>query len=74
MTKIILDYSFAHFGKNTKNKVKHGPQVWAWWHVLSLSFIATEPVSPPSKGYRLWVYTRWGALHFDVYFDRREGV
>ncbi|WP_290439381.1 hypothetical protein [Xanthomonas axonopodis] len=26
----------------------------------------------PTTGYRLWVYTRWGAMYGDVVFDRRK--
>ncbi len=64
MTKI----SFA-FGRPLKG-CKHGPQAWPWWRIVSFSTNGIA-VHKPSTGRRLWVYSRWGAIHFDVYFDRR---
>ena len=39
----------------------HGPQTWLWWRLVSFSFLA------PNWGYRLWIYSRWGALNLDYY-------
>lgn len=47
----------------------HGPQVWEWWRLLSVSFFILKP-QKPTTGYRVWFYTRWGAKHFDLYFMR----
>jgi len=51
-------------------RCSHGPQEWPWWRVVSLSLVRLE-VHPPSLGFRLWAYTRWGSPCFDVYVDRR---
>lgn len=51
----------------------HGPQVWPWWRLVTPSFISLH-VHPPSSGYRLWLYTRWGSPCFDIYFNRRDKV
>jgi hypothetical protein len=49
----------------------HGPQVWPWWKLISWKFVR-KAVQPPSTGYGLWVYTRWGAVTpIEIYFDRR---
>lgn len=50
----------------------HGPQTWAWWRPFSLSVVRLG-VEKPSRGYRLWIYSRWGAVSADMYFDRRTG-
>lgn len=52
----------------------HGPD-WShrpWWKPVAVLFCAVS-VHAPSTGYRLWIYTRLGTMHFDVYFDRRNG-
>lgn len=49
---------------------KHGPQEW-YWRLFSLA-VNKLGVILPTTGYRLWVYTRWGAMHFDLIFDRRN--
>lgn len=56
----------------------HGPQVWPWWLLFSLSIVKLFKHQPPGEtlgsGSRLWIYTRWGALYFDFVFDRRGVV
>jgi hypothetical protein len=51
-------------------KPVHGPQTWPWWRLLSLSLsrLDTHAHAPT---YRMWAYTRWGALFVDVTMDRR---
>lgn len=49
----------------------HGPQTWPWWKLFSVSMAELE-VYRPSTGHRLWIYTRRGAVHFDLIFDRRK--
>jgi len=51
-------------------KPKHGPQTWPWWKVFTLGFNRIDQVLP-NTGWRMWIYTRWGAKGFDVCFDRR---
>jgi hypothetical protein len=58
----------GHWGRATR--VMHGPRTWPWWRVASVKFVRLE-IKPPSSGYRLWVYTRWGAWCGDIYIDRR---
>lgn len=49
----------------------HGPQVWPWWKIVSWKLVK-QTVRPPSTGYSLWIYTRWGAMEpVEIYFDRR---
>lgn len=48
----------------------HSPQTWPWWRLFWLRFCRLA-VHPPNTGYRVWLYTRWGALFADVAFDRR---
>lgn len=51
----------------------HGPQ-WAkrpFWHIIGFRFCRIAMFNP-STGYRLWVYTRWGSMDFDLIFDRRN--
>lgn len=67
---IRFSKSFAHF--RTHLHPMHGPQIWPWWRLVSFGPHRLG-VCSPSTGYRLWIYTRWGACHFDVFFDRREG-
>ena len=67
--RIKFSKSFAHFRSDLHPT--HGPQVWPWWRLVSFSVVRLE-IHLPSTGYRLWVYTRWGACFFDVYFDRRN--
>ncbi len=45
----------------------HGPQVWPWWKLLTLSVVrcSHDPfwffwITPIS--FNVWLYTRWGAL------------
>lgn len=46
-------------------KVQHGPQSWPLWRIASFLW---HPVG--GTGRRLWVYTRWGAMSFDVHSGR----
>ena len=59
----------THFADGMK--VSHGPQKWPWWRLLSLSLVRIE-CGKPSTGWRVWFYTRDGAGHAGVYFDRRS--
>lgn len=63
----------SHWKGSAAYPVSHGPQEWRWWRLFSSSIIRLNPW-PPSTGIRLWVYTRWGAICFDVYIDHREGM
>ena len=59
-----------YFPKSFLTGCSHGPQTWPWWRLVVPS-VNSIGVQKPSTGWRLWLYTRWGALSFDVYFDRR---
>lgn len=48
----------------------HGPQSWRWWHLFSIRAVRVS-VHPPSSGFNIWFYSRWGALILGLYFDRR---
>lgn len=74
--KVRWEGSLSHFGRWRHSMWKttipsHGPQVWPWWLLFSWRFSHID-VHPPSTGYRLWVYTRWGAVFVGVVFDRRK--
>lgn len=48
---------------------KHEPMIWGTggWRKLA--------VHPPSEGWRLWAYSRWGTLgHIDIFINRRKDV
>jgi len=68
--RIRVSFSFAHFNRESR-PTGHGPQTWPWWRMVSLGPVRLD-VYPPSTGYRLWVYTRWGACYGDLVFDRRN--
>jgi hypothetical protein len=53
------------------NRVYHGPIRWPWWRLVSFNLYKLPSVAFPSTGHSLWVYTRWGSMFFDFYFDRR---
>lgn len=53
------------------SRTQHGPQTWPWWRLLSLGPSRLD-ICKPSTGYRLWIYTRWGVRHIDIFIDRRE--
>ena len=53
------------------SRLFHGPQSWRWRFPVSLTFVRLWDVSTPSSGYRVWIYSRWGAVHASVFFDRR---
>ena len=49
-------------------KPKHGPQNWGRFKVISLKWLKlTTYTYKESLGYRLWVYSKWGAISFDYY-------
>jgi len=68
--RIRLNGSLAHFRPDMHPT--HGPQVWPWWRLVSFGFVRLELVAKPSIGWRLWVYTRWGAGFGDLVLDRRN--
>lgn len=49
----------------------HGPQSWPWWRLLVFKPVRSR-VQPPSLGWNLWFYTRWGAKVAELYIDRRR--
>ncbi len=67
--KIHVTYSLAHLKPDLRPL--HGPQTWPWWKLVSMS-ICEISWSPLSSGRRLWIYTRWGAVHVDVILDKRK--
>lgn len=43
------------------------PLLWGTGGLIKLQ------VHPPSEGWRLWVYSRWGSLfHIDIFINRRK--
>jgi hypothetical protein len=56
----------------------HGPQVWPWWRLLTISIVRCGPGDPVRyfwiKGihYNAWFYTRWGAWCLTI--TERNGV
>ena len=71
LTRIRLHKAWLVLSYTSPLRCYHGPQVWPWWRLFSLSWVRLE-VHCPSTGYRLWVYSRWGSPSFDFYVDRRE--
>lgn len=65
-----LDISFNNWHWKPEGRgVQHGPQVWPWWRLVSFSLVRMNPdlpLMPPNR--RLWIYTRWGALHSDMFW------
>ena len=45
----------------------HGPQTWPWWRLVHLFVVRLPAPRLRRAGWRLWVYTRWGAVFFDFY-------
>lgn len=62
-------------GKPKYRGVQHDeaprPHEWRWWKLFALNYCHLD-VRKPSSGRRLWVYTRWGSVHFDIFVDRRS--
>jgi len=48
---------------------RHGQSDLAWWQLFSTYFCKPN-YCYPSTGYRLWVYTRYGAFHIGIVFYR----
>lgn len=73
-----IRFNSAHFWYSAKYKLwaterdycAHSPQSWPWWRWVSFNWVRLE-ICKPNVGWRLWVYTRWGALYWDITFDRR---
>lgn len=51
--------------------VKHGPQMWPWWRLVSFRGFRLVGWEGAFLTYRLWAYTRWGALLADFSIDNR---
>lgn len=66
--RIRLNGSIEHFRPHLRPM--HGPQTWPCWRLMSFSLVRLE-MAEPSSGWRLWVYTRWGAWYGDMVLDRR---
>lgn len=62
----------SHFKKYAipNSYCAHSPKDWPWWRLVSFSVVRLG-IDEPSVGCRLWAYTRWGALYWDLYMDRR---
>ena len=43
-----------------------------WYRCLAIIRVFELTPQRPTTGYRMWIYTRWGSCHFDLYFDRRS--
>ncbi len=54
----------------TRAQCAHGPQSWPWWKWFGFRFTHLA-VCLPSTGRGFWIYTRWGAIAFDLTIDRR---
>lgn len=67
--RIKINFSSAHLAPYLWPV--HGPQDWPWWRLLSFRLTRLDQVQRPSTGHRLWLYSRWGALYWEVFFDRR---
>ena len=51
-------------------KHTHGPSVWSWWKVFSISPVRSS-VNLPSSGWNIWIYTRWHkAICVEFYISR----
>lgn len=46
----------------------HGPKSWPWWRQVSF---LTCRVGSSYPCWRLWIYTRKGAFHFDIAWRQR---
>jgi len=67
--------SATHWNGEPGGGCRHGAcsQSWPWWKLASILFcrIAIDPKLSPSSGWRVWFYTRRGALYADLHIDRR---
>jgi hypothetical protein len=46
------------------------PKNWPWWKRVAFDFINLK-VTPPTRAWRFWIYTRRKARDFDFFIDRR---
>lgn len=69
--------SAAHWNGAPGGGCHHGPcsQSWPWWKLAGWLFCRIKLLSgSPSSGWRVWLYTRHGALYADLHIDRRRAV
>ena len=64
--KIRLSGSLEHFSRAERDLIIHGPQTWPWWRLIAVKLYQLK-ISKPSSAWRLWIYTRWGALFGDLF-------
>lgn len=50
-----------------RDGVKHGPQTWPWWRVVTVSIVRTCSYRTEKRGWNVWFYTRWGAWCCGIY-------
>lgn len=72
MTKLKFRFSNAHYNDEDL-RPSHGPQTWPWWRLLSIKVVRLD-ICLPSTGYRAWIYTKRGAVYFDLFIDRRAAA
>ena len=51
-------------------KTQHGPDrsTLRWWQVVPfLCSLSWNNYRVMNRGWRLWIYTRWGGIHFDIW-------
>ncbi len=70
ISKWKCDMVFYGFGFSIlwkPNKPSHGPQEWIGWKFLSFVWtgVGTGKFIPGVK--RVWIYSKWGAIHVDFY-------
>jgi hypothetical protein len=68
---IKFRFNTDHFGRDKQNLwPTHGPQTWPRWRLFAMHFCECNAYVPRSKRthvvWRLWIYTRIGAIHIDV--------
>lgn len=72
---VHCELNAVHWGNapHTPGGVMHAeaPRSWPWWRLASFMLLRLN-IGLPSTGWRLWIYTRWGTCHGDVFFDRRR--
>jgi hypothetical protein len=60
----------VEFPKYTFKETSHGPKVWPWWKLFSVSIVKAA-VKAPTTAYNVWMYSRWITYTLSVFFDRR---
>lgn len=63
--RVVFNFTWAHW-RPERGLCTHSPQAWPWWRLFSIGKPVSLNHEKPAYGYRVWLYTRWGAVFADV--------